>query len=84
MCVLGTLNVIAFDKQIYIHVYLKYKSSVISERLKSKIPTQNGCQKKFQSICQNKNNPTKFNVASKKLIKPSPNIIVTWKITIPF
>ena len=39
--------------------------------------------KKFQSICHNKNNPTKFKMVDKKIIKRSSNI-VTWKITIPF
>ena len=51
MCVLGTLNAILFDKQIYIYLkvqilsghFWKLKSEVRS--LKSKIPAQNGCQK---------------------------------------
>ena len=35
---------------------------------------------KIPRICHNKNNPTKFKMAAKK---PSPDIIVTWKVTIP-
>ena len=76
MCVLGTLNAIQFDKQIYIYLQVQklsgdfwnLKSEVRS--LKSKIPVQNGCQKnsyaKFQSICHNENNPTKFKMAATK------------------
>ena len=37
---------------------------------------------KFQSICHNKNNPTIFKKVAKKRTKRSPNIIVTWKVTI--
>ena len=36
------------------------------------------------NLSVNKNYPTKLKMADKKLIKPSPNIIVTWKVTIPF
>ena len=51
MCVLGTLNAITFDKQIYIYLqvlklsgdFLNMKSEV--RNLKSKIPVQKGCQK---------------------------------------
>ena len=39
MCVLGTLNAIPFDKQIYIYLKMQMLG------LKSKIPAQNGCQK---------------------------------------
>ena len=55
--------------------------------LKSKISIQNDCQKKHEqnsNLSVNKNYPTKLKMADKKLIKPSPNIIVTWKVTIPF
>ena len=38
---------------------------------------------KFQSISHNKNNPTIFKMVAKKRTKRSPNIIVTWKVTIP-
>ena len=37
---------------------------------------------KFQSICHNKNTSTIFKMVAKKRIKRSPNIIVTWKVTI--
>ena len=50
MCVLGTLNAIPFDKQIYI--YLK------GQKLSG------DSYAKFQSICHNKNNPTKFKMAA--------------------
>ena len=32
---------------------------------------------KFQSICHDKNNQRKFKMAATKLLRPSPNIIVT-------
>ena len=38
---------------------------------------------KFQWIFHNKNNPTIFKMVVKKRTKRSPNIIVTWKVTIP-
>ena len=38
---------------------------------------------RFQSICHSKNNATKYQMAAKKLTKPSPNIIATTKVTIP-
>ena len=52
MCVLGTLNAIPFDKQIYIYIYI-YISEKAPWRLlkfevgslKSNILFQNGCQK---------------------------------------
>ena len=37
-----------------------------------------------QSVCHNKNNPIEFKIAANKLMKLSPNIIFTWKVTIPF
>ena len=50
MCVLGTLNAIAFDKQnIYIYLLESEKAQGLLKfevrSLKSKIPVQNGCQK---------------------------------------
>ena len=36
----------------------------------------------LQSTCHNKNNPTKFKMATKKIKKFSPSIIVTWNVTI--
>ena len=39
---------------------------------------------KFQSICQNKITPTIFKMVAKKRTKRSPNISVTWKVTILF
>ena len=87
MCVLGTLNAIPFNKQIYIYlqvqklsgVFLNLKSEVRS--LKSKIPVQNGCQKihtrnSNQSVIV-KITQQNLKWPPQKLIKPSPNIIVT-------
>ena len=38
---------------------------------------------KFQSIFHNINNPTIFKMVAKKRTKRSPNIFVTWNVTIP-
>ena len=66
-----------WQTNIYIYIYLKvqkfsgdfwcmkFKVPII---LKSKIPIQNDCQKKFQTISQN-GNTTKFKMAAKKLLK---------------
>ena len=59
MCVLGTLNAIPFDKQIYIYLQLQKLSgdfwNLKSEvrGLKSKIPIQNGCKKLIREILIN-------------------------------
>ena len=92
MCVLGTLNAIPFDKQIYLFKVQKLsgdfwnlKSEVRS--LKSKIPVQNGCQKthtrNFNQSIIYKITQQNLKWPPQKLIKPSPNIIVTLKVTIP-
>ena len=61
--------------------FLNLKSEV--RILKSEIQNFNSemaakkTQEKFQSICHNKNNATKFKMADKKLKKRSPNFFVT-------
>ena len=89
MCVPGTLNAIPLDKQIYIYLKVQKlrgptKFEVWSP--KSKIPAQNGCQKTYtrnsdQSVII-KITQQNSKWSSQKLIKSSPNIIVTWKVTI--
>ena len=84
MCVLGTLNAIPFDKQIYIYLQVQKLSGDFEVRirsLKSKIPVQNGCQK---THTRNSNQSVIVKITQQnlkwppqKLIKPSPNIIVT-------
>ena len=49
------------------------KSEVRS--LKFKIPVQNGCQK-TQSICHNKNNPTKFKMPATKTLKNLAQVLL--------
>ena len=92
MFVLGTLNAIPFDKQIFIYLkvqklsgdFWNLKSEVWILKLQFRMAAEKLiCEIPIQSICHNKNNPTKFKMAATKLIKPSPNIIVTWKVTIP-
>ena len=84
MCLLGPLNVLSFEKQIYIYIKVqklsgnicsvKFEVQVLNSEIQFKMAAKKAI---FQSICPNKNNLTKFKIASKKLLKPSPNIIVT-------
>ena len=88
MCLLGTLKTFSFDKQIYIHLKVqKFSGDYLNLEvwnLKSqfKMAAEKPCAR-FESICHNKNKRTTFKMITKKLIEPSTNIIVTWKVTIP-
>ena len=95
-CVLGTLKTISFDKQIYIYLKVQKLSvdfwSLKIWILKYEVQSQKNSNSKwlprnpstkFQSLCHNKNNRTKIKISDKKLTQPSPNIIVTWEVTIP-
>ena len=76
MCVLCTLNVIPFDKQIYIYLKLQklggdfwnVKPEVRSLELQFRMAVKNSYVK-FQSICHNKNNLSKFKMAATKTHK---------------
>ena len=74
MCVLCILDVIPFDKQIYIYLKLQ-KLSGDFWNLKPEVRNYSSewlpknLYAKFQSICHNKNNPTKFNMATTKTHK---------------
>ena len=74
MCVLGILN--AFDKQIYTYLFksakaqwgfLKFEVQNSSSEWLPKISYV-----KMQSICRNKNNPTKFKMTATKTQKNKP------------
>ena len=72
MCVLCTLKAIPFDKQIYIYLKLQKLSGEfwnLKHEVRS-LKLQFSCQKnsyaKFQSIRHNKNNSTKFKMATTK------------------
>ena len=77
MCVLCTLNVIPFDKQIYIYLILQklsgdfrnLKPEVRSLKLQFIMAAKKLQYAKFQSICHNKNNPTKLKMATTKTHK---------------
>ena len=78
MCVglLGTLNAIPFDKQIYIYLKvqklredlwnLKFEGRSLKFQLRM---AAKNSYAKFQSICHDKNNPTKFKMAATKTHK---------------
>ena len=73
MYVLGTLNAIPFDKQIYIYLQVQklsgdfwnLKSEVWSLKLQFRMSAKNSYAK-FHSICHSKNNPTKLKLAATK------------------
>ena len=57
MCVLGTLNAIPLDKQIYIYLQVQkllsedfWNLKSVVRSLKSKISVQNGCKKLIREI----------------------------------
>ena len=76
MSVLGTLNAIPFDKQIYIYLKVQklsgdfwhLESEVRSLKFQFRMAAKNSYAK-FLSICHNKNNPTKFKMAATKTQK---------------
>ena len=76
MCVLGTLNAIPFDKQIYIYLQVQklsgdfwnLKSEVRSLKFQFRMAPKISYAK-FQAICHSKNNPTKFKMAATKTHK---------------
>ena len=76
MCVLGTLNAIPFDKQIYIYLQVQklsgdfwnLKSEVRSLKFQFRMAAKTSYAK-FQAICHSKNNPTKFKMAATKTHK---------------
>ena len=76
MCVMCTLNAIPFDKQIYIYLkqqklsgdFWNLQPEVRSLKLQFKMAAKNS-NAKSQSICHNKNNPTKFKMATTKTHK---------------
>ena len=70
------MNAIPFDKQIYIYLLVQklsgdfrnLKSEVRSLKLQFRMAAKN-TYARFQSICHNKNNPTKFKMAATKTHK---------------
>ena len=90
MCVLCTLNAIPFDKQIYIYLKLQKLSAFqtfwnLKPEVRSlKLQFRMAAKKLIREIPINvslwKKKKKKIKMAT--TIKPSPNILVTWKVTI--